>query len=387
MPEFPLSPVGETYLVGGAVRDELLGLEVRERDFVIVGGDEKSLLRAGFSRVGRDFPVFLHPQTKDEYALARTEKKTGRGYTGFTCNAAPDVTLAEDLYRRDLTINAMARKVEKTGLSADIIDPWQGQKDLHAGCIRHVSEAFVEDPLRVLRAARFLARYHHLGFRLAPDTRAMMQKIARGGELAELAAERCWQEMTRALMEKTPAAWFLALRDCDALQMFPAMTKNADIFALSLQSLRIASLRKDALPVRFAAMAKHWPVQEMQELASAFRWPVEIRELSLLAAKNHAGFRDFFNSDTWQPEACLDLLLAADALRRPERFGHLLLALCLCEKPANCSFIRLWQSAALAIRQKGVQDLLPTERTDGRATAAGMRRVRLAALSAWKETL
>lgn len=203
----------KTYLVGGAVRDELLGYPVGERDWVVVGAGPEALLARGFTRIGKDFPVFLHPETKEQYALARTERKRGRGHTGFEVHAAATVTLEEDLRRRDLTINAMAR-----GEDGAIIDPYGGRSDLEAKALRHVSPAFAEDPLRVLRAARFAARYAHRGFTLARETLALMAHIVKAGELATLPAERVWAEMRRALGERDPQVFVEVLRDCAALK-------------------------------------------------------------------------------------------------------------------------------------------------------------------------
>lgn len=203
----------KTYLVGGAVRDELLGYPVGERDWVVVGAAPEALLARGFTRIGKDFPVFLHPETKEQYALARTERKRGRGHTGFEVHAAATVTLEEDLRRRDLTVNAMAR-----GEDGAIIDPCGGRRDLEAKVLRHVSPAFAEDPLRVLRAARFAARYAHRGFTLERETLALMEHIVKAGELATLPAERVWAEMRRALGERDPRVFVEVLRDCAALK-------------------------------------------------------------------------------------------------------------------------------------------------------------------------
>ena len=200
------------YLVGGAVRDELLGYPVAERDWVVVGATPAELLEQGYTQVGRDFPVFLHPQTREEYALARTERKRGHGYTGFVVHSDPDVTLEDDLRRRDLTVNAIARSVDGT-----LIDPYGGQADLQARVLRHVSAAFVEDPLRVLRTARFAARYAHLGFRVAAETIALMGEIVASGELEHLPAERVWTELERAFTERHPEVFVSVLRECGAL--------------------------------------------------------------------------------------------------------------------------------------------------------------------------
>src|SRR5688572_14576740 len=202
----------KTYLVGGAVRDRLLGLAPGDRDFVVVGETQASMEAAGFKAVGRDFPVFLHPQTGEEYALARTERKSGRGHRGFVVDAHPDVTLEEDLQRRDFTLNAIAEAEDGT-----LVDPWGGLRDIEARVLRHVGPAFVEDPLRVLRAARFMARFASLGFEVAPETMALMREIVASGEMSELVPERVWQELVRALASKTPSAYLRTLRACGAL--------------------------------------------------------------------------------------------------------------------------------------------------------------------------
>ncbi|WP_299773981.1 multifunctional CCA addition/repair protein [uncultured Pseudoteredinibacter sp.] len=206
----------ECYLVGGAVRDELMGYPFVERDWVLVGANQNDLdrmLKDGYQQVGKDFPVFLHPQSKEEYALARTERKTGHGYAGFSVNTE-NVTLEEDLSRRDLTINAIAKSLE-----GDIVDPYGGQEDIRNKRLRHVSDAFAEDPLRILRLARFLARYQHLGFRVAPETMSLMQSMVDAGEVEHLVAERVWKETEKALAEKTPASYFQCLRECGALKV------------------------------------------------------------------------------------------------------------------------------------------------------------------------
>ena len=204
----------ERYLVGGAVRDRLLDLPAGDRDFVVVGATPEAMLAQGFKPVGRDFPVFLHPETGEEYALARTERKSGRGYRGFVVDADPGVTLEEDLQRRDFTINAIAQRDDGT-----LVDPWQGARDIERRVLRHVGPAFVEDPLRVLRAARFMARFADLGFTIAPETMTLMREIVASGEMAELVPERVWQELVRALASKTPSAFLRTLRACGALEI------------------------------------------------------------------------------------------------------------------------------------------------------------------------
>ncbi|WP_311944624.1 polynucleotide adenylyltransferase [Halomonas piscis] len=217
MPEPPANPSApeaglDVYRVGGAVRDALLGRPVWDNDWVVVGATPDDMRRRGFKPVGRDFPVFLHPETAEEYALARTERKAGHGYSGFAVHASPDVTLADDLARRDLTINAIAEAPDGT-----LVDPYGGREDLERRALRHVSDAFAEDPLRVLRTARFLARYAHLGFTVAPQTQALMREVSRSGELLHLAAERVWMETEKALGEPNPGAYFCALAECGAL--------------------------------------------------------------------------------------------------------------------------------------------------------------------------
>ena len=204
----------EIYLVGGAVRDELLGRPVKERDWVVVGATPEQMLAQGFKQVGKDFPVFLHPESSEEYALARTERKTAPGYHGFEVHAEPEVTLEQDLLRRDLTINALAK--DHTG---DIIDPYGGLNDLENRVLRHVSDAFAEDPVRILRTARFAARYDHLGFNVAEETNALMQTMADNGEADALVAERVWQELVKTLDEKRPSRFFETLRECGALKI------------------------------------------------------------------------------------------------------------------------------------------------------------------------
>ncbi len=252
----------KTYLVGGAVRDRLLGLTPKERDWVVVGANPEDLLKAGYTQVGKDFPVFLHPKTKEEYALARTERKSGRGYHGFKVHADPAVTLEEDLLRRDLTINAMAEDEQ-----GSLIDPYGGRADLQNKVLRHVSPAFVEDPLRILRVARFAARFQHLGFRLADETRQLLCAMTRNGELNTLVPERVWQEWQRSLREKNPEQFILLLRQCGALGVIipeldklfgvpnpPEYHPEIDSGIHTLMVLQAASQLSDDPCVRFAAL-------------------------------------------------------------------------------------------------------------------------------------
>ena len=250
----------KVYRVGGSVRDELLGRTVADRDFVVVGATPEQMVAAGYRPVGSDFPVFLHPQTNDEYALARTERKSGRGYRGFVFHTTPDVTLEADLARRDLTINAIARDDD-----GRLIDPHGGVADLRAGILRHVSPAFAEDPLRVLRVARFAARF---GFSVAPETEALMRQISAGGELSTLTAERVWQELAKALMEARPSLFFEVLRRCGALgQLLPEVDAlfgvpqpplhhpELDTGVHLMQALDFSAAAADPLPVRSAVLA------------------------------------------------------------------------------------------------------------------------------------
>ena len=288
----------EIYVVGGAVRDELLGLAVKDRDYVVVGSTPEQMVAAGFKPVGRDFPVFLHPQTHEEYALARTERKSGRGYRGFTVYSAPDVTLEQDLARRDLTINAIARSPEGA-----LIDPFGGEKDLRAGVLRHVSEAFAEDPVRILRAARFAARF---GFRIADETMALMAKTVAAGETDHLVPERVWQEFAKGLLEPRPGLMFEALERCGLrAKLLPELAAIPGEFS-------------GPLAVRFALLCWPLPEAEIKALCDRLKVPNEERELALLACRT----QNLLNAS--QAGELLNLFKRADALRRPERFLLLL---------------------------------------------------------------
>ena len=341
------------YRVGGSVRDELLGRPVADRDWVIVGATPETLLASGYKPVGRDFPVFLHPETREEYALARTERKHGRGYRGFEFFASPDVTLEEDLARRDLTINAMARAGDGT-----LIDPFGGAEDLRTGILRHVSPAFIEDPLRVLRVARFAARF---GFDVAPETEALMKALVASGELAALSPERIWQELAIGLMETQPSRLLAVLRGCGALaQVLPEVDAlygvpqpvthhpEVDTGVHVARALDYAAHHGFALPVRYAILAHDlgkaespqaaWPkhhghearsVRLAQTMSARLKVPAECFDAARLAAKWHGVVH---RAAELRPATLLDLLLAADALRRPERLAGLLAA---CEADAQ----------------------------------------------------
>ncbi|KHN93287.1 multifunctional CCA tRNA nucleotidyl transferase/2'3'-cyclic phosphodiesterase/2'nucleotidase/phosphatase [Pectobacterium actinidiae] len=337
------------YLVGGAVRDSLLDLPVTEKDWVVVGATPENLLAQGYQQVGKDFPVFLHPVSRDEYALARTERKSGKGYTGFVCHAAPDVTLEQDLLRRDLTINAIARTEQ-----GDLIDPYHGRRDLENRVLRHVSEAFSEDPLRVLRVARFAARFAHLGFEIAEETMTLMQTMAHEGELAYLTPERVWKETEKALSTSSPDVYFQVLRDCGALAVLfpeidnlygvPAPAKwhpEIDTGIHTMMTVAMAARLSPAIDVRFATLCHDlgkgltppelWPrhhghgpagVKLVEALCQRLRVPNPIRDLAKLVAEYH----DLVHTvQVLQPKTLLKLFDAIDVWRKPQRLEQLAL--------------------------------------------------------------
>ncbi|MDH4234851.1 MAG: multifunctional CCA addition/repair protein [Gallionella sp.] len=333
------------YCVGGAVRDQLLGLPVQDHDWVVVGSTPEAMVAQGFQPVGRDFPVFLHPQTHEEYALARTERKTARGYKGFAVYAAPDVTLEQDLQRRDFTINAIARDA-----AGRLIDPYNGIADLRAGVLRHVSAAFSEDPVRILRAARFAARF---GFTIAPDTLALMRDMVASGEVDALVAERVWQELTRGLMEKKPSRFFETLRSCGALgKIFPEVDAlfgvpqpekyhpEIDCGVHTMLVVDAAAQHGYTLEVRFAALThdlgkgntpkdilpghighEKRGMELVKKLSQRLRASGECSDLALLAARYHG---DIHRAAELRAETIIKLFQSTDAWRRPERFVHLL---------------------------------------------------------------
>lgn len=303
------------YLVGGAVRDELLGRPVSERDWVVVGASPEEMQRLGYRPVGRDFPVFLHPQTHEEYALARRERKVGPGYRGFTTQFSPDVTLEQDLQRRDLTINAIARDPE-----GGLIDPFGGQHDLAARTLRHVSEAFVEDPVRILRVARFAARFAELGFTVAPETLLLMRRMVENGEVRALVPERLWRELSRALGEPNPEACLDLLQQCGALGI---LTPELHWEAPARAALRAAVQLSPDASVRFAALLGGVPATEIDSLCARLRVPTDFRELAVLNAGWAAGLP---GAETAAASALLERLEGADAYRRAARFERLLLA-------------------------------------------------------------
>lgn len=346
----------QVYLVGGAVRDRLLGLPVRERDWVVLGATPEEMVSRGFRPVGRDFPVFLHPETGEEYALARTERKQGRGYHGFVFHTGPEVTLEDDLQRRDLTINAMAEDE-----SGRLIDPFGGRADLEARRLRHVSPAFSEDPLRVLRVARFASRFQSLGFSVAPETLQLMRDMVRSGEVAELVPERVWQETRRSLAHERPGGFFRVLRACGALaEVFPEVDSlfgvpqraeyhpEIDAGEHTLMALNQAVRLGADTPTRFAVLChdlgkadtprSEWPSHRgheargrprAEDLCTRLRVPKAYRELALHVAEYHLKAH---RARELKPATLIGLLESLDVFRREQRFEQFLVA---CEADAR----------------------------------------------------
>ena len=348
-----MAPAMQAWIVGGAVRDRLLGLPVNDRDWVVVGSTPEAMAAAGFTPVGRDFPVFLHPQTHEEYALARTERKSGRGYLGFTVQAAPDVTLEDDLARRDLTINAIAED-PATGV---LVDPFGGQRDLQQRVLRHVGPAFVDDPVRLLRVARFAARF--ADFALAPETATLLAGMVASGELDHLVPERVWQELSRGLMEARPDRMVDVLRACGALRVLlpevdrlwgvpqpPEHHPEVDTGVHLMLVLQQAARAGASLPVRFACLChdlgkgatpaemlpRHLGHEERsaalaRQLAQRWKVPADCAALADVVAREHGNIH---RSGDFGAAAVLRLLERCDALRRPQRFAEVLLA-CACD--------------------------------------------------------
>jgi tRNA nucleotidyltransferase (CCA-adding enzyme) len=400
----------QVYLVGGAVRDKLLGLEPKERDWVVVGATPEEMRARGFRQVGKDFPVFLHPETQEEYALARTERKTAPGYKGFEVHAAPDVTLEDDLRRRDLTINAMAEAPDGA-----LVDPFGGHEDLRLGVLRHVSPAFAEDPVRVLRVARFAARYARWGFRVAHSTNALMRRMVQDGEVDALVPERVWAELARALTEERPSRFFEVLRGCGALRrLFPEIDRlfgvpqpekhhpEVDTGVHVMLVLDQAARLSPEPRVRFAALThdlgkgetppEQWPrhigherrsVELVERLCERLRAPNDYRELAVVTARNHGLCHRALEL---RPGTVLELLEHTDALRRPERFEQFLLA---CEADARgrlgfedrpcpqSELLRSARDAAAAVRAQPVLD----RGLEGPEIARELRRLRLEAVA------
>ena len=401
----------ETYLVGGAVRDELLGLPVGDRDWVVVGATQEAMERAGFRAVGRDFPVFLHPETHEEHALARTERKTAPGYRGFAVNASPEVTLEEDLQRRDLTINAMARAEDGT-----LVDPWGGRADLEARLLRHVSPAFAEDPVRILRTARLAARFAPLGFTVAEETVALMRQMVAAGETDALVPERVWQETRRALETERPDEFLRVLRDCGALAVvFPEVDAlfgvpqparwhpEVDTGRHVLLCLRAAARLGLDAEARFAVLThdlgkgatprQYWPAHHGHEersvallrgLCARLKVPTAFRELAEIVARYHGLCH---RAAELRPATVLRLLEGCDALRRPERFEQFLGA---CEADLKgrdgledapypqAALLRRAQAAAAAVQPQALID----QGLSGAALGEKLRELRVAAIAA-----
>ncbi|PTQ76091.1 metal dependent phosphohydrolase [Nitrosomonas oligotropha] len=341
----------KTYLVGGSVRDELLGLPVKDHDYVVVGASPEEMEQLGYRPVGKDFPVFLHPQTHEQYALARTERKISRGYKGFEVFTSPQVTLQEDLARRDLTINSIAKDEE-----GNIIDPFNGVADLEAGILRHISPAFSEDPVRILRAARFAARFN---FHAAPETLALMSDMVHNGEVDALVPERVWQELSRGLMESNPSRMFHMLRECGALaRIMPEVDvlfgvpqpahahPEIDTGVHIMLAIDYAAAQDYSLPVRFATLMhdlgkgttppEEWPrhighearsIELTQNVCERIRVPKDARDLALLVARYHG---DVHRAAELKPSTLADMLQAVDAYRKPSRFEEFLQA-CACD--------------------------------------------------------
>ena len=336
------------FLVGGAVRDQLLGLEVKDRDFVVINSTPEHMLAQGFNQVGKDFPVFLHPKTGEEYALARTERKQGIGYTGFSCYAGQDVSLEDDLARRDLTINAIAQSADQ-----QLIDPYRGQQDLERKILRHISPAFSEDPLRVLRVARFAARFAKLGFSIAEETQQLMANIAEGGELQSLSPERIWTETEKALQTDSPQTYFQVLRDCGGLAaLFPEVDNlygvpapkrwhpEIDTGIHTLMVVEQAALLSDSVAFRFACLVhdlgkaltpkSEWPSHKghgmkglsvIKKFCKRLKVPNDCRDLALLVSEHHTNIHSAFEL---RASTMVGIMDKCDAWRKPERFQQML---------------------------------------------------------------
>ncbi len=378
----------QRYLVGGAVRDQLLDIEVYDRDWVVVGSTSEELLRKGYTAVGKDFPVFLHPESKEEHALARTERKVGSGYTGFECYFAADVTLEEDLLRRDLTINAMAQAPDGT-----IIDPFNGKRDLNDRILRHVSQAFTEDPLRVLRVARFAAKLHHLGFSVANETIELMRHIANSGELEHLTTERVWQEWHKSLSTQNPQVFLSVLQQCGALKVVlpeldalfgvPQPEKwhpEIDTGIHTLMVAKQAALLSESLPVRFASQVhdlgkgvtpeSEWPSHKMhchtglkliKALCERVRVPNEYRDLALMVCEQHSNIH---RAAELRPETKLKVLNKFDVWRKPARLQDILLC-CMADSRGRTGFEdidypqkAIFEQAYKAALSVNVQDII-----------------------------
>jgi tRNA nucleotidyltransferase (CCA-adding enzyme) len=337
----------KVFLVGGAVRDKLLGFPFKEKDWVVVGASPEQMLEAGYRPVGKDFPVFLHPQTNEEYALARTERKTAPGYKGFVFHTDTQVTLEEDLLRRDLTINAMAENDE-----GNIIDPYKGQEDLNNKILRHVSAAFAEDPVRLLRTARFAARYHHLGFGIADETNELMQTMVEQKEAQYLVAERVWQEFYKALLEKNPAVFFTSLQNAHALtDIFPEL--DNEMLDRNLENLTTVANKTQNPEQRFTGLCANIDSNDITALCERLSTPHSFSTIAILFVKNQAQILLMNNQST---EDIASFFLSVDALRKPERFLSLIE---ICAYLYNVeSLTHFWSKALAAYNKVNIQALV-----------------------------
>ncbi|MCW9014112.1 MAG: multifunctional CCA addition/repair protein [Gammaproteobacteria bacterium] len=399
----------QIYLVGGAVRDHLLNYPFKEKDWVVVGATVEEMLDLGYQQVGKDFPVFLHPETRDEHALARTERKTAPGYKGFAVHASPDVTLEQDLERRDLTINAMAQDAQ-----GNIVDPFRGQQDLQAKTLRHISSAFCEDPVRILRVARFAARYAHLGFTVAAETLQLMSTMVAAGEADALVAERVWQEMHKALGEKNPEVFFETLRSCGALQRILPEVDNLfgvpqpeihhpeiDTGIHTMLVLQQACKLSDKTTVRFAALCHDFgkattPKDKLpshhghedrgkklvKKLCARLRIPNEHRDLAIITAQFHTHVHRALEL---KKTTLLKTLEQVDAVRKPQRFAEFILA-CTADIRGRPGYedevypqADYMRTAAEAIRNINIEEL-KNQNLDGKDMAEAIRTLRLQAI-------
>ena len=414
----------QIYLVGGAVRDALLGLPVTDRDWVVVGSTPEELVALGYVPVGKDFPVFLHPETREEYALARTERKTARGYRGFEVQSSPEVTLEQDLARRDLTINSIAAYARRTGATgifhadlSDLTDPWGGQRDLKQKVLRHVTEAFCEDPVRILRLARFAARF--ADFSVAPETMQRMQAMVADGEVDALVAERVWQEIARGLMEAKPSRMFDVLRECGALaRLLPEVDRlwgvpqraeyhpEIDTGVHLMMVLDMAAQLKAPLPVRFACLmhdlGKGTTPLEMlprhighemrsvgllRQVCQRLRVPLDCKEIAEVVAREHGNIH---RSSDLSPAALMRLLERCDAVRKPQRFADALLA-CECDARGRLNFqdkpypqrehLLMVLAAAQAVVTQPIAEQAQAAGLDGKQIGERIHAARVAAIA------
>ncbi|RDI39208.1 multifunctional CCA addition/repair protein [Aquicella lusitana] len=401
------------YLVGGAVRDKLLGLPVKERDWVVVGATVKDMLDRGYRQVGKEFPVFLHPKTGEEYALARMERKVRPGYQGFNFDTSPHVTLEDDLIRRDLTINAMAETAQ-----GELIDPYHGKADLEKKILRHVSPAFAEDPVRILRVGRLLARYAHLGFHVAAETMELMRNMVASGEVNALVAERVWKELERALGEKNPEKFFDVLAECGALPvLFPhllkegagmkglAMTHSIDIHLDSMmmpvakpeenidEKVQTNTLLRTAIAeIRFAILLHALPEDGNEKLetkkiishlCNRYRVPNSFRELALLTAQHH---EKALHAQTLSADELLQLLSSLDIFRREDRFKKFLFACFYIAKARGETFDPMWLLACAQIAKSIDVQALIAQGFEGNTLALELKRKRSEKIEQWLKT-